>query len=293
MGTGAGGNVDELEELAERINKAARTSATNVSEGDMLPDWLQPFDENLASNEGNEQKKGEQEAAAPFAPASAAAQYRMTMTSSWSTKKLVVKEHDPDEQHADRKITKVHDPELPTEEEVRQHLLCHLPYRSWCHHCISRGRGVVQSVEQVVRTLKSALDERMAVKIDTFHSVLTWLCEYAGLLLNRLEVSSDGKTSYEGEGQAGAGHRGGVRREGTLEVPRSGFASENGEDQRQVVLWPLPWSEVDERKVDRGGPGDQEHQIQPHGAAACSCQGTVVVRQFAVGCNRPVEQRER
>ena len=34
----------------------------------------------------------------------------------------------------------------------------------------------------------------MAVKIDTFHPVL-W--EYAGLLLNRLEVSSDGKTSYE------------------------------------------------------------------------------------------------
>ena len=45
---------------------------------------------------------------------------------------------------------------------------------------------VVQSVEQFIRTLKSALDERMAVKIDTFHPVLTWLCEYAGLLLNRL-----------------------------------------------------------------------------------------------------------
>ena len=55
----------------------------------------------------------------------------------------------------------------------------------------------VQSVEQFVRTLKSALDGRMAVKIDTLHPVLTWLCEYAGLLLSRLEVSSDGKTSYE------------------------------------------------------------------------------------------------
>ena len=47
----------------------------------------------------------------------------------------------------------------------------------------------VQSVEQPARTLKSALDEWMAVKIDTLHPVLTWLCEYAGLLLNRLEVS--------------------------------------------------------------------------------------------------------
>ena len=52
----------------------------------------------------------------------------------------VLKEHDPDEQHGDRKLINVHDPKLPTEEEVRQHLMCHLPYRSWCHHCI-RGRG--------------------------------------------------------------------------------------------------------------------------------------------------------
>ena len=71
MGTGAGGSVDELEELADRINKAATTLAT-TERGDPLPDWLQPFDENLANNEGDVQKKGEQEAAAPFAPSSAA-----------------------------------------------------------------------------------------------------------------------------------------------------------------------------------------------------------------------------
>lgn len=30
---------------------------------------------------------------------------------------------------------------MPTEEEVKEHYLrCHMPYRSWCHHCI-RGRG--------------------------------------------------------------------------------------------------------------------------------------------------------
>ena len=58
LGTGAGGNVDELEELAERINKAARTPATTVRD-DPLPDWLQPFDENLANNEGDEQKEGD------------------------------------------------------------------------------------------------------------------------------------------------------------------------------------------------------------------------------------------
>ena len=55
----------------------------------------------------------------------------------------------------------------------------------------------VQSTEQYLRTLKSALDERMNVRIDTKHPVLTWLCEYAGYMMNRLEVSVDGKTAYE------------------------------------------------------------------------------------------------
>ena len=320
MGAGAGSDLDELEELAERINKTARTPATSVR-GDPLLDWVQPFEENLAKNVGDEQKKREQQAAAPFAPASVAgAPTTPDDDDELLVDEEIIKEHDPDEQHGDRKIIKVHDPKLPTEERVRQHLLGHLPYRSWCHHCI-RGRGrerdhrrqledhvegipeyhldycfpgdelgqrltilvavercsrmkmavvvpskgstgmyfarmvmelisecgdkdsdvivktdqepaikflvvdvcvartgaqtirelaaknskgsnfiverAVQSVEQLVRTLKSALDERMAVKIDTLHPVLTWLCEYASLLLNRLEVSSDGKTSYE------------------------------------------------------------------------------------------------
>ena len=55
----------------------------------------------------------------------------------------------------------------------------------------------VQTMEQYLRTLKSALDERMGVRIDTKHPPLTWLCEYAGYLVNRLEVSADGKTAYE------------------------------------------------------------------------------------------------
>ena len=40
-----------------------------------------------------------------------------------------------------------------------------------------------------VRTLKSSLDERMGV--------LTWLCEFVGYMMNRMEVASDGKTPYE------------------------------------------------------------------------------------------------
>ena len=132
MGAGASSGVDELEELTERINKAARTPATTVR-GDPLPDWLQPFDENLANNEGDEQKKREQQAAAPFAPASvAAAPTTPDVDDELVVDEEVIKEHDPDEQHGDRKII--------TTEEVRQHLLCHHPYRSCIHNCI-RGRG--------------------------------------------------------------------------------------------------------------------------------------------------------
>ena len=41
-----------------------------------------------------------------------------------------------------RKPTRTADPTLPTEADVRDHELTHLPYRSWCRHCV-RGRGEV------------------------------------------------------------------------------------------------------------------------------------------------------
>ena len=55
----------------------------------------------------------------------------------------------------------------------------------------------VQAVEQSLRTMKSALDERMGVKVDVRHPILTWLCDFVGFMMNRFEVSSDGKTPYE------------------------------------------------------------------------------------------------
>ena len=55
----------------------------------------------------------------------------------------------------------------------------------------------MQSVEQCLRTLKSSLDERMGLKIDVLHPVLTWLCKFVGYMMNRMEVASDGKTPYE------------------------------------------------------------------------------------------------
>ena len=41
-----------------------------------------------------------------------------------------------------RKPTRTAEPTLPTEADVRDHEFTHLPYRSWCRHCV-RGRGKV------------------------------------------------------------------------------------------------------------------------------------------------------
>ena len=39
-----------------------------------------------------------------------------------------------------REPRKLRDPKLPSQEEIRAHELTHLPYRSWCVHCV-RGKG--------------------------------------------------------------------------------------------------------------------------------------------------------
>ena len=45
-----------------------------------------------------------------------------------------------DVQHGERKTAKMNDPKEPTSEERKVHEMTHLPFRSWCRHCI-RGRG--------------------------------------------------------------------------------------------------------------------------------------------------------
>ena len=46
-----------------------------------------------------------------------------------------------DEEYVCRTMKKARDPKLPTEEQVEEHNKTHLPFRSWCPHCI-RGRGM-------------------------------------------------------------------------------------------------------------------------------------------------------
>ena len=59
---------------------------------------------------------------------------------------------------------------------------------------VERG---VQSVEGVLRTLRSACEERLGVKIEPEEKLLIFMAEYAAYLINRREVGKDGKTAYE------------------------------------------------------------------------------------------------
>ena len=59
---------------------------------------------------------------------------------------------------------------------------------------VERG---VQSVEGVIRTLLSALEERIGIRIRIEERIVVFVAAYAAYLINRLEVGKDGKTAYE------------------------------------------------------------------------------------------------
>ena len=61
---------------------------------------------------------------------------------SKSCNKVIANVDDGDEEQESgtRAPRKVLDPKLPTEAEIAEHELTHLPFRSWCVHCV-RGRG--------------------------------------------------------------------------------------------------------------------------------------------------------
>ena len=51
-----------------------------------------------------------------------------------------VSEEAEEEEAGLRRPKKVLDPREPSAEERKEHELTHLPFRSWCRHCV-RGRG--------------------------------------------------------------------------------------------------------------------------------------------------------
>ena len=65
----------------------------------------------------------------------------------------------------------------------------------------SKSNGIsetaIQSVQGMIRTIRSAIEENWEVTIDVAHSVWPWIAEQAGFFLTRFEVGRDGKTAHE------------------------------------------------------------------------------------------------
>ena len=59
---------------------------------------------------------------------------------------------------------------------------------------VERG---VSAVEGHIRSLRSALEERIADKLEIGDAIWPWLIGYAGYISNRILVGKDRKTTYE------------------------------------------------------------------------------------------------
>ena len=55
----------------------------------------------------------------------------------------------------------------------------------------------IQTIQGMVRTLRSAIEKKWMVKLDPENALWTWLVEDAGWLVNREDVGHDGRTPHE------------------------------------------------------------------------------------------------
>ena len=71
----------------------------------------------------------------------------------------------------------------------------HSPLRSsGSNGIIERG---IKDVQRHIRSMKSAIDERINTDLSGSSNVLCWLVEFAAFLINSYSVGHDGKTPYE------------------------------------------------------------------------------------------------
>ena len=59
-----------------------------------------------------------------------------------------------------------------------------------------RAERTVQAVEDLLRTLKSALEARLKVRLGNQHPVVRWMVEHVATILNRYSVNKDGATPF-------------------------------------------------------------------------------------------------
>ena len=61
-----------------------------------------------------------------------------------------LQEFKEDDEAGARVPVRIADPRLPSADEIEQHNMTHLPYRSWCPHCI-RGKGKTMEHRRAAR----------------------------------------------------------------------------------------------------------------------------------------------
>ena len=87
---------------------------------------------------------------------------------------------------------------LATGRKMEEEAVVATPERSSVGESASNGlaKRAVQSVEDIVRTCKLALEARISARIPSASPIMHWMVEHAASLLTKYHVGSDGRTGY-------------------------------------------------------------------------------------------------
>ena len=136
-----------VNDVPERVAEV-EMSSSNPVRGDPLPDGLQPFDENLVDEE---EQRGD------------CVEVHEDMQDDDQERKGVVAQGE--------RARPLPQPRLPTRQEVQEHELTHVPYRSWCVHCV-RGAGRSDAHRRGTRQDEEEREQHMT----------TWNIDYAVMI---------------------------------------------------------------------------------------------------------------
>lgn len=59
------------------------------------------------------------------------------------------------------------------------------------------AENAVKELAGMIRTLKDSVEEKANIKLKEFSTLLTWIVDYAGTLITRTKIGSDGETAYQ------------------------------------------------------------------------------------------------
>ena len=124
---------------------------------------------------------------------------------------------------------------------------------------VERG---IQSIEDITRTLKLALEEKLHTKIPVTHPLITWLVPHAAFLYTRLHVAVDGRTGYER--LKGKQYRGEVLEFGIKTLFRVPGRHRGGslEPRWDYGIWLGKDTKTDEHILWSGGKVMKSHGVQ-------------------------------